>query len=114
MEMRGGSVFIGRLVFTGTSLGGGGYLIRVCQELGLRVPEDVAVVGVDDDDLAIASSPTLTTVLPAAQIIGREAMRLLDQMMRGKPAMPEPVRLDAMDLRVTRCESSPLALSRLA
>jgi LacI family transcriptional regulator len=83
-----------------SSIGGGGYLIRVCHELGLRVPEDVAVVGTDDDDMAIASSPTLTTVLPSAQQIGEEAMRLLDQMMHGKPAPPAPVRFEAMVLRV--------------
>ncbi len=82
------------------TLGGGGYLIRVCHELGLRVPEDVAVVGADDADLAIACSPTLTTVLPAAQQTGIAAMKLLDQMMKGQPAPPEIVRLDAMDLHV--------------
>jgi len=82
------------------TLGGGGYLIRVCHELGLRVPEDIAVLGQDDSDLAIASQPPLTTVLPAAQQIGREAMQLLDQMMDGKPAPKEPVRLNAMDLHV--------------
>lgn len=81
-------------------LGGGGYLIRVCRELGLRVPEDVAVVGVDDDDLAIASHPPLTTVLPAAQQIGREAMQLLDEMMNGKAAPAEPLRLESMNLHV--------------
>lgn len=88
------------------SLGGGGYLIRVCRELGLRVPEDVAVVGSDDEDLAIASSPTLTTVNPAAHAIGREAMQLLDQMMNGKPAPMEPVRLDALDLQVRESTGS--------
>ena len=31
--------------------GGGGYIIRVCHALGLRVPEDVAVIGTDDTDL---------------------------------------------------------------
>jgi LacI family transcriptional regulator len=93
------------------SLGGGGYLIRVCHELGLRVPEDVAVIGTDDDDLAITSSPTLTTVLPAAQQIGREAMRVLDQMMRGEPVPTEPVPLDAMDLRVR--ESTGLKRSEI-
>jgi len=86
-------------------LGGGGYLIRVCHELGLRVPEDVAVVGVDDDDLAIASNPPLTTVLPAAQHIGREAMQLLDEMMSGKAAPAEPVRLEAMNLHVRESTS---------
>jgi LacI family transcriptional regulator len=80
--------------------GGGGYLIRVCSKLRLRVPEAVAVVGMDDADLANASNPTLTTVLPAAQQIGHAAMQLLDQMINGKPAPTRPVALDAMDLRV--------------
>src|SRR3954463_13113856 len=34
-------------------LGGGGYIIRCCRQLGLRVPEDVAVVGSDDIDLSL-------------------------------------------------------------
>jgi len=88
------------------NLGGGGYLIRVCHELGLRVPADVAVVGADDTDLAIANEPTLTTVLPAAQHIGREAMRMLAEMMSGKPAPSETLRLDTMDLHVRESTSS--------
>jgi LacI family transcriptional regulator len=82
------------------SLGGGGYLIRVCHELGLRVPEDVAVVGSDDTDLALACNPSLTTVVITAQKIGHEAMHLLDQMLNGAPAPAEAIRLEAMDLHV--------------
>jgi DNA-binding LacI/PurR family transcriptional regulator len=33
--------------------GGGNYLVRVCHALGLRVPEDVAVICVDDVDLCL-------------------------------------------------------------
>jgi DNA-binding LacI/PurR family transcriptional regulator len=32
-------------------MGGGGYAIRVCHALGLRVPEDIAVIGSDDTDV---------------------------------------------------------------
>ncbi len=91
--------------------GGGGYLIRACHKLGLRVPEDIAVVGVDDADLAIASTPALTTVLLAGHQIGREAMQLLDQMMNGKPAPKEVVLLNAMDLHVR--ESTGLKRSQI-
>ncbi len=83
-----------------TTVGGGGYIIRICRALGLRVPEDVAVVGVDDVDLALASQPTLTTVLPADLQIGRTAMELLDQMMGGRPAPADDLRIHAMDLHV--------------
>ena len=80
--------------------GGGGYLIRVCHALGLRVPEDVAVLGTDDTDLSLASTPTLTSVVPAGETIGFEAMRVLQRMMLGQPAPRETVRVKAMGLHV--------------
>jgi LacI family transcriptional regulator len=80
--------------------GGGGYIIRVCHSLGLRVPEDVAVVGTDDTDLSLSSTPTLTSVVPAGETIGFEAMRVLERMMLGQPAPEETVRVKAMGLHV--------------
>lgn len=80
--------------------GGGGYVIRVCHALGLRVPEDVAVIGGDDADLSLASRPSLTSVMPMGETIGFEAMRVLEHMMAGNPAPTERIRLDAMDLHV--------------
>ncbi len=80
--------------------GGGGYLIRVCHALGLRVPEDVAVLGTDDTDLSLSSTPTLTSVVPAGETIGFEAMRVLQRMMQGQPAPRETVRVKAMGLHV--------------
>lgn len=81
-------------------VGGGGYVIRVCRALGLRIPEDIAVIGSDDADLSLASHPTLTSVIPVGEKIGFEAARLLVKMMEGKPSPRESVRFDAMDLRV--------------
>lgn len=81
-------------------LGGGGYLIRCCHALGLRVPEDVAVVGSDDTDLSLASEPTLTSVLLAVDTVGFEAMRLLAGLMEGKPAPAATIRLRCADLQV--------------
>ncbi|RYD34427.1 MAG: hypothetical protein EOP87_09235, partial [Verrucomicrobiaceae bacterium] len=61
--------------------GGGNYLVRACHALGLRVPEDIAVICADDVDLCLCSSPTLTSVEAASEIIGFEAMKILDRMM---------------------------------
>jgi LacI family transcriptional regulator len=80
--------------------GGGGYIIRVCHALGLRVPEDVAVIGTDETDLALSSTPTLTCVVPAGETIGFEAMRVLQRMMLGQSAPRETVRVKAMGLHV--------------
>jgi LacI family transcriptional regulator len=81
-------------------LGGGGYLIRCCHQLGLRVPEDVAVVGSDDTDLSLASEPTLTSVLLSLETVGFEAMRILTEMIAGRPRPAATVRLRCADLHV--------------
>ena len=81
-------------------LGGGGYVIRVCRALGIRVPEDVALVGTDDTDVSLSSRPTLTSVIPVGERIGAEAVRALARMMSGKNFEREVVRIEAMDLRI--------------
>ncbi len=81
-------------------MGGGGYAIRVCQVLGLRVPDDVAVIGSDDTDVSLASQPTLTSVIPVGEKIGAEAAHVLTQILSGKPITQQTVPCEAMDLRV--------------
>jgi LacI family transcriptional regulator len=51
---------------------------------GLKVPEDVAVIGVDDDTLlcGLCDSP-LSSVIPNAEYLGYEAAALLDLLMEG-------------------------------
>jgi LacI family transcriptional regulator len=68
--------------------------------LGLRVPEDVAVVGSDDTDLSLASDPTLTSVLLSLETVGFEAMRLLMDMIAGRSPPSQTVRLRCADLHV--------------
>jgi LacI family transcriptional regulator len=81
-------------------LGGGGYIIRCCRQLGLRVPEDVAVVGSDDTDLSLASEPTLTSVLLNLENVGFEGMSLLMKMIAGEPRPAPTIRLRCADLHV--------------
>ena len=50
---------------------------------GLRVPDDVAVVGFDDIELSSLVTPALTTVANPALSAGREAARLLTERMTG-------------------------------
>src|SRR6201998_4538839 len=47
--------------------------IRAFQEAGLRVPEDVSVVGFDDIQIAVHNSPSLTTVRQPLQRMGEIA-----------------------------------------
>jgi LacI family transcriptional regulator len=51
--------------------------MHLVTERGLRVPHDVAVVGMDDTELADVTSPALTSVDLAALDRGRAAAQLL-------------------------------------
>lgn len=59
-------------------------LIRALSEQGIRVPEDVSVVGFDNVALSEYYSPPLTTVRQDFQELGRELIHLLlDQITNG-------------------------------
>lgn len=59
--------------------------------LGLRIPEDVAVLGVDNDMWASAMSPVpISSVSLNARQIGYRAAELLDRLMAGEPPPREP------------------------
>jgi LacI family transcriptional regulator len=65
-------------------------LLDVCRELNVAVPEEVAVIGVDNDRLLCdLASPPLSSVIPNAPRTGYEAASLLDQMMSRRPVPPE-------------------------
>lgn len=57
---------------------------QAAQRLGLRVPEDVSIIGVDDlEIIAAALDPALSTVALPHYEMGRRAMELLLDMIRG-------------------------------
>ncbi len=65
------------------------FLMEGCQEAGLRIPEDVAISGMDNDETICEHCvPTLTSVSRNSEQVGWEAAALLDRMMRGE-APPE-------------------------
>jgi LacI family transcriptional regulator len=67
----------------------GQHVLDSCQRAGVAVPEEVAVVGVDDDDLLCdLCSPPLSSVAPNPELIGYEAAALLEALMAGHPADP--------------------------
>ncbi len=59
-------------------------LLDACRREGVAVPEQVAVIGVDNDVACELCNPPLTSVIPDAERIGFEAAKLLDQLMQGK------------------------------
>ena len=56
-----------------------------CKTMGLHIPHDVAVLGVDNDDLACElANPPLSSIAVNNERAGYEAAALLDQLMSGK------------------------------
>jgi LacI family transcriptional regulator len=59
-------------------------LLEACQLLGVHVPDEVAVLGVDNDEvLCELCDPPLSSVQPNARRTGYEAAAMLSRMMRG-------------------------------
>ncbi|MFC6440322.1 LacI family DNA-binding transcriptional regulator [Bowmanella sp. JS7-9] len=67
--------------------------IRALNERGLRVPEDVAVVGFDDIPMASFVNPPLTTVKQNTRLAGEVLVETLLNLIRGE--VPETTRLPA-------------------
>ncbi|MFG0288195.1 MAG: substrate-binding domain-containing protein [Rhodopirellula sp. JB044] len=72
----------------------GMHLMDACSRVDLAVPEEVAVIGVDNDEmLCRVCSPTLSSVIPNAELVGFRAAELLARLMKGETldAPLEPV-----------------------
>ncbi len=64
------------------------------REQGIRVPEDISVVGYDDIDFAAYCNPPLTTVRVPAYEMGRLAVKVLVSLIRGRETGPQRYLLD--------------------
>lgn len=54
------------------------------QKMGLRVPDDVSILGFDDTEIRHTSLPTMTAVCQDARGLGREAFRILSGLVKAK------------------------------
>lgn len=63
--------------------------VRAVRRLGLRVPEDVSIVGYDDSALMMCTDPPLTTIRQPIEAMGRAAVKLLASQIEGTTASPE-------------------------
>ncbi|MCR9201141.1 MAG: DNA-binding transcriptional regulator [Planctomycetaceae bacterium] len=62
----------------------GQQVLNACRQLDISVPDDIGVIGVDDDDMICSlSDPPLTSVRPDAEAVGYRAAETLSAMIAG-------------------------------
>jgi len=70
----------------------GQQLIDACGRIKLIVPDDIAILGIDNDPfLCNLSSPQLSSIDVYPERIGYEAAALLDKLMKGEKAPTKPL-----------------------
>jgi LacI family transcriptional regulator len=85
-------------------------LLDACRDAHLAVPEEVAVLGVDNDPvLCELCDPPLSSVIPDTRRTGHVAAELLDRWMAGESVPPEAHRIGPLGVH-TRQSTDVLAI----
>ncbi len=85
-------------------------IVVACDEMGIRVPDEVAVLGVDDDEaICELASPPISAIDHGCETIGWEAAHMLDLLMRGEKPAANIVRVDPVRV-VVRQSTNTLAV----
>lgn len=85
------------------------HVLEACRGLGLRVPHDVAVIGVDNDEMICElTDPPLSSVDQSARRIGYEAAAALDRLMLGAKTPTGRLVVPPIGV-VARCSTDTLA-----
>lgn len=85
--------------------------LNALQRAGLRVPQDISVVGFDDIDLASFSAPPLTTISLSRASLGRLAFQALQKILKSKGRMGEEYVM-VTELVVRQSTAAPGTLNR--
>jgi LacI family transcriptional regulator len=85
-------------------------VLEACRRANVTVPEEVAVIGVDNDEpICEVSAPPLSSVIPDFRGIGYQAAALLDRLMHGEPQPEGPMYLEPLGV-AARLSTDALAL----
>lgn len=87
------------------------HVLDACRRRGIAVPDEIAVIGVDNDELLCSlADPPLSSVIPNTHRMGYEAATLLERMMEGEK-IRMPVRLIPPLGVATRPSTDALAIA---
>jgi len=70
------------------------HILEACRCYGVSIPDEVAVLGVDNDDLICdLATPSLSSIIQGTEEIGYRAAELLDSLMDGREKYPVNLRV---------------------
>ncbi|MFC0558835.1 LacI family DNA-binding transcriptional regulator [Halalkalibacter alkalisediminis] len=75
-------------IFTGSDEIAAG-IIKEAKNLGVNIPEDIAVIGFDDQPIAELMEPTLTTIRQPTKEMGQKTMELMLAMLNNQAIIHE-------------------------
>lgn len=85
-------------------------LMQACDDAGIAIPEEVAILGCDNDPMVCDYAPVpLSSVDNDWDRIGYEAAKLLDQLMNGATPPDEPIQIQPKGV-ITRQSTDILAV----
>jgi LacI family transcriptional regulator len=88
----------------------GRHLAEICYLSDIRVPDDVAILAGDTDELLCdVTTPPLSSVAVAGNRIGYEAAAVLDQTMNGRPLPNRPIKIPPQSV-ISRQSTDILAI----
>lgn len=83
-------------------------LLNICQEVGINSPEQVKVIGVDNDEIVCeCAKPTLSSIAPDFRHAGFAAAQALDRLMQGRRTARK-ITIDALNT-VERMSTSDIS-----
>jgi len=86
-------------------------VLETCEQIGLSVPDEVGIVGMDNSLLAVTTMSTpISSVNVNFEMVGYRGAEVLDQLMRGKNVSTEPIRIPPLGL-IARKSSDILMIS---
>jgi len=82
------------------------HVLEAAKSLGIAVPRQLSVIGIDNDDPSGFTEPPLTTIDIPIQEVGRQAVRTLLLRLRGESSSPQPFDVQVCEVTV-RASAGP-------
>src|SRR5204862_4075179 len=87
------------------------HVLEAARLAGLRIPDDLAVIGVDNDEtLCELSTPSISSIALDTDTIGYQGAAMLDRLMQGRRVPRRPVRVPPLGV-IARRSTDMLAMA---